>query len=182
MPFCICSSTRCFITFPDILYRYIIRQYQVLVKDYLHDLHNLHSTYRSLLKNDSTLCFEFTFQPFPHILPIVFRKMTFTSHLIFTSLGSIILRWFLTTFCSCFMFCLLSFSKRSLFFVLILWYYTWCFMNFFVGKNVFSHPLQLCVHHFSRSWQWFATLNTCYGTWCFMNFSKSIYTATPCSC
>ena len=76
---------------------------------------------------------ELTFQPSPHILPIVFRKMTFTIHLIFTSLAGIILRRFLTTFCSCFMFCLSSFSKRSLFFVLIPWYCIWCFMNFFVG-------------------------------------------------
>ena len=77
--------------------------------------------------------------------------MTFTIHLIFTSLAGIIFRPFFTTFCSCYMFCFLSFSKRSLYFELSTWYCTWCFMNFFVGKNVFSHPLQLCVHHFSEA-------------------------------
>ena len=36
-------------------------------------------------------------------------------------------------------------------------YCTWCFLSFFLGKNVFSHPLQLRVHPFS---QWFMTFST----------------------
>ena len=93
---------------------------------------------------------ELTFQPSPHILPIVFRKMTFTIHLIFTSLAGIILRRFLTTFCSCFMFCLSSFSKRSLFFVLIPWYCIWCFMNFFVGIFFLASTATLCSSLFPK--------------------------------
>ena len=31
----------------------------------------------------------------------------------------------------------------------------------------FSHPLQLCVHHFSK---WFTTLNACNIIWCFIYF------------
>ena len=45
----------------NILYRYILRQWQVLVKDYFHDLLHLH-----FWENDRLWCFEH----FPDILPI----------------------------------------------------------------------------------------------------------------
>ena len=74
-----------------------------------------------------------------------FRKMTFKIHLIFTSLAGIIFRPLFSTFCSCYKFYTLS-RKSHYFFMLSTWYCSWCLMNFFFEKNVFSHPLQLPVH------------------------------------
>ena len=75
-----------------------------------------------------------------------FRKMTFTIHLLFASLAGMIFRPWFTTFCSCNMFCLLSFSKKNTFFMLIIWYCNWCLMIFF-SRNFFSR-----IHCYSFLW------------------------------
>ena len=76
-----------------------------------------------------------------------FCKMSFPIHFDFSLLAGIIIRPLFTTFCLCF---LLSFSKKITVFMLGTLYCIRCFLSFFLGKNVFSHPLQVCVHHFSQ--------------------------------
>ena len=66
---------------------------------------------------------------------LVFRKMPFMIHFIFTPLTGKIFWPLFTTFCSCFDMIVL---KNHSFFVLSTWYCTWCLMNFFWRKN-YSH-------------------------------------------
>ena len=57
------------------------------------------------------------------------------------------LRLLFTAFYPCFV---IIFLEKIPIYMWSTWYCTWCFLRFFLGKNVFSHPLQLCLHHFSQ--------------------------------
>ena len=74
---------------------------------------------------------------------LVFPKMPFTIHFIFTPLTGKIFWPLFTTFCSCFDMIVL---KNHSFFVLSTWYCTWCLMNFFLLIKLFSHALQFHAH------------------------------------
>ena len=95
-----------------------------------------------------------------------FCKMSFPIHFDFSLLAGIIIRPLFTTFCSCF---LLSFSKKITFFMLGTWYCIRCFLSFFLGKNVFSHPLQLLIFNFSPLSLTFSTTSS---SRCFITFLK----------
>ena len=53
-------------------------------------------------------------------------------------------------------------SRKITFFMLGTWYCIRCFLSFFLGKNVFSHPLQVRVHNFSQvlSFMTFSTISS----------------------
>ena len=137
-----------------------------MVKDYLHDLLHLHSTCRSLLRKLQYMMF---WAHHSNILLIywllVFRKMTFTIHLIFTSLAGIII-WPLST---------AIYDLAHEFYLGVSYFYTINIMHIkaldailtLSQKNPFSHPLQLCVNPFSQSWIFYAG----YSIWCFITFS-----------
>ena len=119
-----------------------------------------------------------------------FRKMSIPIYFDFSLLTVIIIRPLFTTFCSCF---LLSFSKKITFLMLGTWYCIRCFLSFFLGKNVFSRPLQVPVHHFSQVlsfmkfstissskmfhhfFQTFLTFFVCYSTRLLLNFLKKFF-------
>ena len=80
------------------------------------------------------------------------------------------------------------------------WYCIRCFLSFFLGKNVFSHPLQVRVHHFSQVlsfmtfstissskmfhhfFQTFLTFFTCYSTrWLLNLLEKKMFSRIHCN-
>ena len=72
-----------------------------------------------------------------------FRKMSFPIQFDFSLLAGIIIRPLFTTFCSCFF---IIFLEKITFFMLGTCYCIGCLVNFFLGNNVFSQPLQFCSH------------------------------------
>ena len=87
--------------------------------------------------------------------------MTFTIHLLFASLAGIIFRPWFTTFCSCYMFCHYLSRKKSLFFMLSIWYCNWCLTIFF------------SIKFFHASTATFCSFCACYSERCFIPFLKS---------
>ena len=92
------------------------------------------------------------------------------------------------------------FLEKVTFFMLGTWYCIRCFLSFFLGKNVFSHPLQVHVHNFSQVlsfmtfstissskmfhhfFQTFLTFFTCYSTrWLLNLLEKKMFSRIHCN-
>ena len=98
-------------------------------------LNGLHST--------CTASWSFVRCPFRFTSTSLCLLVWYFNHFLMKSQYMETLKSLFTAFYPCFV---IIFLEKITSFMLGTWYCTWCFLRFFLGKNVFSHPLQLCLH------------------------------------
>ena len=139
-------------------------------------LNGLHST--------CTASWSFVRCPFRFTSTSLCLLVWYFNHFLMKSQYMETLKSLFTAFYPCFV---IIFLEKITSFMLGTWYCTWCFLRFFLGKNVFLtgkifRPLfdEITIHGNIKIT--FFMKSTWYRTWCLMNFFSSLHLSINVSC